>query len=123
MAAIADDRTGADLVREAMRAADTPEEREAARGAAAEAANELRAQLRRYWNTERPRGGFDPIAIAREHVIRELRAASIDATMRPPPHLEHLSEEERELFEKELESARERAATIVRRSLRPPPPE
>ena len=122
METAAEGRTGAGLVREAINAAETREEREVARQAAVEAANEIRAQLRRYWDTERPRGGFDPIAIAREHVIRELRAATIDAIIGPPPHVAHLSVEELEVFEKELELARKRAATIVRRSLRPPAP-
>jgi hypothetical protein len=87
---------------------------------AAEAATEIHSRLTRYWDAARPRGGFDPIAIAREHASRELRAATIDATIRPPPHLECLGEEELAVFEEELQLARERAATIVRRSLRPP---
>jgi len=117
----AEDRIGADLVREAIDAAETREEREVARQAAVEAANEMHAQLKRYWDTERPRGGFDPIAIAREYAIRELRAATINAIIGPPPHVAHLSVEELKVFEKELGLARKRAATIVRRSLRPPP--
>jgi len=113
--------SAADLVRQALAAAKTPEEQDAVREAVAEAAQEILAQLHDDPDTESEYPDSDPVAIAREHAVRELRAAAADTTMRPP-RVTHLSLEELEMFQDELELARERAATTVRRSLLPPPP-
>jgi len=116
-----DTYSGADLVRQALAAAKTPEEQDAVKQAVAEAALEILAQLHDDPEIESEYPDSDPIAIARELAIRELRAAAVDTTMRPP-RVTHLSLEQLEVFEAELESARKRAANTVRRSLRPPPP-
>ena len=111
--------SGVDLVRQAIAAAKSPEEQQAVRQAITEAAEEILTQLHDDPDTEGEYADPDPIAIAQQHAIRELRAAAADTTMRPP-RVTHLSLEDLEMFEKELESARERAAVLVRRSLKPP---
>ena len=117
-----DTNTGAELVRQALAAAKTPEEQAAVRQAVTEAAQQIRRELDADLDTESEYPETDPIAIARDHAIRELRAAAVDTTMRPPARASHLSLEELTMFEEELESVRQRAATIIRQSLRPPPP-
>ena len=116
-----ENHSGADLVRQAMSVAKNREQREAAWVAASQAMHEISTLLHEHWERHGSRDGLDPITVARQHAIRELRAAAIDTTMRPPPHVAHLSVEELGVFKEELELARKRAATIVRRSLRPPP--
>ena len=115
-----ENHSGADLVRQALAAAKTPEDQAAVRQAIAEAAQEIHAQQHDDTDTESEYPDSDPIAIARDHAVRELRAAAVDSTMRPP-RVTHLSWEELEMFQEELELARKRAAATVRRSLRPPP--
>ena len=115
-----ENRSGAELVRQALAAAKTPAEQKVVRRAIAEAAKGIQAQVGEALDTEYADEDSDPVAIAREHAIRELRAAAVDTTMRPPPRVTNLSLKELQMFEEELELARERAATIVRRSLRPP---
>jgi hypothetical protein len=116
-----DANSGADLVRQALAAAKTPQEQAAVRQAVDDAARAILGELDADPETEIEERNSDPIAIAREHAIRELRAAAAETTMRPPPRVTHFSLPELKLFEAELESARRRAATTVRRSLRPPP--
>ena len=117
---VTDDCSGADLVRKALSSATVPAEREAASSAAELAAREMLRRLQGYCDSERAAQGFDAFALARQHVIRELRAAAHDAAIPPPAQIAHLDSFERRVFEAELETARCATAEIVRVSLRPP---
>jgi Arc/MetJ-type ribon-helix-helix transcriptional regulator len=107
--------SGADLVREALAAARTLQEREAARTAADQAADEVAALLLRAESM--PIDSY-PVTVARQRVIDELHAVAAN-TWPPPPAF--FSGFERGLYERELETARKLAADVVRQSLRPPP--
>jgi hypothetical protein len=114
-------RSGAELVRLALAAAKTPEEREVAWQAASQAAHEISLLLHRHWARRGRRGGLDPITVARQHAIRELHAATVNSTMPMPPHLAFLLPSERRLCQEELRTARRLSAKVVRQSLRPLP--
>ena len=107
-------------MRQALSMASAPAEREAATCAAEAAAREMLRRLQGYWHSQRPQQGFDAFVLARQHGIRELRAAAHDAAVPPAPQIAHLDSFERPLFEAELQTARCVAADIVRLSLRPP---
>jgi len=107
--------SGADLVRQALAAARTPQEQEAVRHAADHATQEIAVLLSR---TEDVHIDVYPITAARRRVIEELKAV-VQNTWPPPPDPAFFSRFEQGLYERELETARRVSAEAVRQSLRP----
>jgi hypothetical protein len=116
---MSEDVSGADLVRAALDAAHSARERWAALRAAAEATRALAALLRIDWDQQTGRIHFSPVTVARQHVIRELRAAS-RRDLPTPAGVEFFNSFQQRVYEAELKKSRQLAAQIVRRSLRPP---
>ena len=111
--------SGADLVREALRSARTPAERELVHEAAARASFEVASLSLGNWGDYGTGHGLDPITTARRLVVAELHAAATSSE-RPQSRAEFANLFEQLLFEEELETTRRFATDIVRLSLPPP---
>ena len=114
-------QSGAELIRQALANAQTPEERKTAEDAAATVAREITAYLHRHWD-EQGTGASreDPIAGACQFVIRELYAAATGIDITALGLGPSLPSKETP-FEKELEVMRQRSAEIVSKNLPPNP--
>ena len=115
-----EDISGAELVRAALDTAYSARQRWAALRAAAEATRAIAALLRVDWDRETGRINFSPVTVARQHVIRELRAAT-KHDLHTPVGVEFSNAFQQRVYEAELKRSRQLTAEIVRRSLRPPP--
>ena len=119
-ARMSEDTSGAELVRAALDCAHSARERWAALRAAAEATRAIAALLRVDWDRQTGRINFSPVTVARQHVIRELRAAA-KRGLPTPAGVEFFNAFQQRVYEAELKRSRQLTAEIVRRSLRPQP--